>query len=97
MSDMLALSAHLPEIRVDVGHVLCTEGDAGGPIWVLVDGSLSVTKVGTEMNSINHAGSVIGEIAVLTGSGLRRDTQVHVRSRRPRRRPRPRPRCLPFM
>lgn len=69
MVDMLELSARLPEIMLEPGHVLCSEGDAGGPIWVLVDGSLAVTKSGVEVNAIHHPGSVIGEIAVLTGGG----------------------------
>lgn len=66
---MLALSAHLPAITVDPGHVLCREGDEGGSIWVLVEGSLSVTKSGAEVNDIHLPGSIIGEIAVLTESG----------------------------
>jgi CRP/FNR family transcriptional regulator, cyclic AMP receptor protein len=69
MPDMLELAAHLPAITVQPGEVLCSEGDAGGPIWVLVDGSLTVTKSGAEVNAIHQAGSIIGEIAVLTGNG----------------------------
>lgn len=69
MADMLELAAALPEIRVEPGHVLCREGDAGGPIWVLVDGSLGVSKAGAEVNAIHQPGAVIGEIAVLMGSG----------------------------
>jgi CRP-like cAMP-binding protein len=70
MADMLELSARLPEITLEPGDVLGTEGDVGGPIWVLVSGSLTVTKSGVEVNAVHRPGSVIGEIAVLTGSGL---------------------------
>jgi CRP-like cAMP-binding protein len=66
MADMLELSARLPEITLEPGDVLGTEGDVGGPIWVLVSGSLTVTKSGVEVNAVHRPGSVIGEIAAGT-------------------------------
>ncbi len=41
VTDMLALSTHLPEIEVPAEHVLVEEGGSTGSIWVLVRGSLS--------------------------------------------------------
>jgi CRP-like cAMP-binding protein len=68
MSDMLTLSSHLPEVQVAAGAVLVREGDVSGPIWVLVSGSLRVTKGGVEVNAIDQPGAVIGEVSVLLGS-----------------------------
>lgn len=65
MSDMLELSSHLPEIEIAPGEMLCAEGDGSGSIWVLVSGSLTVTKRDVEVGTIERPGAVIGEMAVL--------------------------------
>jgi CRP/FNR family cyclic AMP-dependent transcriptional regulator len=64
---MLNHSAHLPEVDLAPGEFLVTEGNASGPLWVLVSGDLSVHKGGTEINAITRPGAVIGEISVLLG------------------------------
>ena len=40
MSDMLALSAHLPEVEFAAGDVVVHEGGSAGSLWVLVSGAL---------------------------------------------------------
>jgi CRP/FNR family transcriptional regulator, cyclic AMP receptor protein len=67
MPSMLDLAADLPEIAVAAGHVLCAEGDPAGPMWVLVEGSLVVSKSGATVNAIEQPGAVIGEVGVLLG------------------------------
>ena len=67
MVDMLDLSGHLPEVVLAPGDVLVREGDPSGPVWVLVDGRLRVSKGGTEINTITRTGAVIGEVSVLLG------------------------------
>lgn len=68
MSEMLALSVHLPERVFDVGEVVVREGDAGGAIWVLVSGALLVRKAGVAVNTIAKAGAIVGEVSALLGS-----------------------------
>lgn len=68
VTDMLALSEHLPEIEVPTGHVLVEEGGSAGSIWVLVSGSLQVLKGDVPVNTITRPGAVVGEISVLLGT-----------------------------
>jgi len=68
MSEMLELVAHLPEVHVGAGDVLCEQGGEGGPLWVLVDGELTVTKHGQVVGTIVRPGAVSGEVAVLLGT-----------------------------
>jgi len=64
---MLALSAHLPEVELAAGDALLTEGGPSGAIWVLVSGALRVLKGDVQVNTITHAGALIGEMSVLLG------------------------------
>jgi CRP-like cAMP-binding protein len=68
MEEMLALSAHLPEVSFEAGQAVVREGDAGGAIWVLVSGALQVRKGPVLVNTITRPGAVVGEISVLLGS-----------------------------
>lgn len=69
MSDLLALSAHLPEQRFAAGDVIVREGDAAGSIWVLVSGTLVVRKGGVAVNTITRPGAIVGEVSALLGTG----------------------------
>jgi CRP/FNR family transcriptional regulator, cyclic AMP receptor protein len=62
---MLTLSAHLPEVELDSGHVVIHEGGSGGAIWILLSGALQVRKGDMPVNTITVPGAVVGEIAVL--------------------------------
>jgi CRP/FNR family cyclic AMP-dependent transcriptional regulator len=66
--DMLALSAHLPEVECEPGHVVVEEGGSSGPIWVLVSGALRVMKGDVAVNTITQPGAMIGEMSILLGS-----------------------------
>jgi CRP/FNR family transcriptional regulator, cyclic AMP receptor protein len=66
---MLVLAAHLPEITATAGEVLCTEGERSGAIWVLVSGTLVVTRNGHQVNVETRPGAVIGEMAVMLDKG----------------------------
>ena len=68
LSDLLALTAHLPEHRLDAGAVIMEEGSDGGEIWILVDGALNISKGGIVVNRVSHPGSTLGEISVLLGA-----------------------------
>jgi CRP/FNR family transcriptional regulator, cyclic AMP receptor protein len=68
VTDMLALSAHLPEVELDSGESVVREGGAGGAIWVLVSGALQVRKGDISVNTITRPGAIIGEVSVLLGT-----------------------------
>lgn len=68
MTDLVKLSAHLPEVRLPAGVFVVTEGGSGGSVWVLVDGSLEVRKGDLAVNTITHPGSLVGEMSALTGT-----------------------------
>jgi CRP/FNR family transcriptional regulator, cyclic AMP receptor protein len=65
MSDMLALSAHLPEVAFAPGDVVVQEGGSAGSLWVLVSGALRVTKGPVVVNTVTRPGALVGEIALL--------------------------------
>jgi len=69
MAALVDLVAHLPEIEVAPETVVCSDGDRSGAIWVLLSGSLRVMKAGTQVNRIDRPGAIIGEVAVLLGTG----------------------------
>ncbi len=66
--DMLALSAHLPEVRFEPGQAVVREGGTEGAIWVFVSGALSVRKGAVAVNRITQPGALVGEISALLGS-----------------------------
>ncbi len=66
---MLSLSATLPEVAYAAGDVVIEEGTTTGSIWVLVSGALDVRKGGVVVNRVVHPGALLGEVAVLLGSG----------------------------
>jgi CRP-like cAMP-binding protein len=68
MLDMLARTAHLPEVDVGTGDPLVTEGGDSGQLFVLVSGSLIVRKGDQQVNTITRPGAVIGEVSVLLGT-----------------------------
>jgi CRP-like cAMP-binding protein len=68
MSEMLALSAHLPQQLFEAGDVVVREGAAAGSIWVLVSGALLVRKAGMVVNTITRPGAIVGEVSALLGS-----------------------------
>lgn len=65
MTTALDASAALPEITVAAGAALIREGDGGGPLFVLVDGDIAVTKGGVQVARIRTPGAIFGEMAVL--------------------------------
>src|SRR5262245_3687148 len=64
-SDILAISAHLPEIDLAPGDVVVREGGIAGSLWILVSGALRVVKGDVVVNTITEPGAVIGEMSLL--------------------------------
>jgi CRP-like cAMP-binding protein len=71
------------EITVEKGNALFTEGAPGDALFVVLEGTLEVTKKGQTLAKVQD-GSVLGEMALIGSTGTR--------SRSPRR-ARPWPRC----
>jgi CRP-like cAMP-binding protein len=65
VSDLLLLTVDLPEITLEPGEVLVTDGTTTGSVWVLVSGSLEVRKDDITINTINTPGAAFGEVAAL--------------------------------
>ena len=80
MTEMLALSAHLPEIELAPGDVVVQEGGSGGGLWVLVSGALQVRKGDVLVNTITRPGALIGEVSVLLGTVYSATVQAAERS-----------------
>jgi CRP-like cAMP-binding protein len=68
VSDLLALSADLPEVELVAGRTVVREGGTGGGLWVLVSGALRVVKDGVQVGSITRPGAAVGEVSLLLGT-----------------------------
>ena len=65
---MLKFCAHLPEVVFGPGDVVVREGSTSGGIWVLVSGTLQVTRGAELVNRVTAPGATVGEVSVLLGS-----------------------------
>lgn len=68
MADLLELTEGLPEVVLAPGELLIEDGTRTGSVWVLVSGSVHVSKHGALINTIDRPGVALGEVAVLLGS-----------------------------
>jgi CRP/FNR family transcriptional regulator, cyclic AMP receptor protein len=57
----------LPEVHVEPGDVLLTEGVTSGKLYVLIEGELQILCGDVEVATADHAGAVFGEMALLLG------------------------------
>jgi CRP/FNR family cyclic AMP-dependent transcriptional regulator len=67
VTDLLALSADLPQATYAPGDVLIAEGAAAGPLYVLVSGAVDIERDGVAFARIDGPGAVFGEMAVVLG------------------------------
>lgn len=58
------IMANLSRLEVAAGDVLIREGDVGDRFYVIVEGDVSIV-IGGEDRGVRHAGSYVGEIALL--------------------------------
>lgn len=65
MDDLLSHAANLPELHLAAGDAVVREGDSGAALWILVSGTLNVTKSGIQINTISRPGAAVGEISLL--------------------------------
>lgn len=67
MSTLLALTAGQPQKTLGKGEPLIVEGEAGGDMYILESGRLSVERDGVAIATIAEPGALVGEMSVLLG------------------------------
>lgn len=67
MANLLTLTKAFPVETLKPGAILLEAGEAGGELYVLQSGKLSVERDGIEIATITEPGSLIGEMSVLLG------------------------------
>ena len=65
--ELVELARVTDDLSVPAGTVLCKEDTLGREFFVLVDGTVEVTRAGTRIAE-RHGGDFVGEIALLTSS-----------------------------
>ena len=68
MVDLLELTVGLPEVVLPPGEVLLEDGTRTGSVWVLLEGTVEVSKAGVLISTIDRPGVAFGEVALLMGS-----------------------------
>ena len=53
------------EVDYPAEHLLCSEGDLGDSLYLLVDGEVGIIKVNTQVLTLKHHGDCIGEMALI--------------------------------
>jgi len=67
MAELLELAADLPQVDLEPGAVLMTEGAHADTLYLLVSGALAVRKGDVLVAAITEPGAAVGEISVLLG------------------------------
>ena len=67
MVNILPLTKSYPLRTLAAGETLIDAGEAGGELYVLQSGRLSVIREGVEIATISEPGALIGEMSVLLG------------------------------
>jgi CRP-like cAMP-binding protein len=65
-SDLAALAAHGHEQDAPEGQVLVREGATGGSLFVILSGSVAVSRGGRRIGRLGE-GDLLGEVAMLAG------------------------------
>lgn len=76
MSDILKLCRDLPEATFDAATVVLTEGTPAGSFYILIEGSVEISKNHVPIDTVATPGSVFGEMSVL----LQRPVTASVRT-----------------
>jgi CRP-like cAMP-binding protein len=65
MSFFINCCAGLPEVQLDPGTVLLTEGDKSGKLYILIEGEIQVLRGDIEVATVSEPGAVFGEMSLL--------------------------------
>ncbi|HUS42840.1 MAG TPA: cyclic nucleotide-binding domain-containing protein [Ilumatobacteraceae bacterium] len=67
MSDLLTHCADLPRRRIDAGSTIIEQGDIGGTVFILVEGSVSIERDDTVLALLDTPGALLGEMSTVLG------------------------------
>jgi CRP/FNR family cyclic AMP-dependent transcriptional regulator len=76
VSDLLAQCAELPQRRSDAGSTIIEQGEVGGTVFVLVEGTVSIERDDTVLAVLDTPGALIGEMSTV----LQRPASATVRA-----------------
>ena len=65
MSDILRLCRDLPEATFDAATVVLAQGAPAGSFYILIEGSVEISKDHIPIDTVTTPGSVFGEMSVL--------------------------------
>ncbi len=65
MQSILSLCQTLREVATGAGHVLLTEGEQTGIVYILIDGTVEILKGPIPVHVTSEPGAVFGEISAL--------------------------------
>ncbi len=76
MSDLLSHCAQLPSRQIGAGSTIIEQGEAGGTVFVLVDGTVSIERDDTVLAVLDTPGALLGEMSTV----LERPASASVRA-----------------
>ena len=68
MDSLLSLTSSLPTRTLEAGEILMSQGEAGGDLFFLKSGKLTVERDGVTIAELANPGALIGEMSVLLGT-----------------------------
>jgi CRP-like cAMP-binding protein len=69
VGDLLQICDDLPRRTVSAGTELIEQGAPGGPLLVLVEGTVSIERDGTRLAVLDTPGALLGEMAIVLERG----------------------------
>lgn len=72
-SELNEIAKVADQVILPAGRVLAGQGDVGSELFIIIDGSASVTRDGQRVATVT-GGDIVGELAVI--SGLRRNAAI---------------------
>jgi len=81
MASLVHLAAQMPTRVLHPGDLLVAEGDTGGDLHVLIEGTLVVERDGVVLSTLSNPGTLIGEMSVLLGKPISADVKAQSVSR----------------
>jgi CRP-like cAMP-binding protein len=77
MTDLLDSCTDLPLIERAAGDVVIAQGDAAGPIYLLVEGQLDISRDDVDFARIDTPGAIVGEMSALLGRPASATVRCH--------------------
>ena len=65
MADLLTHCAELPSSTFSAGDTIIEQGQVGGSVFVLVEGTVSIVRDGAQLAVLDSAGALLGEMSTV--------------------------------